>query len=139
MSLKGQYKPEDINYLRKMSTFALVEECEEAEIFDGIWFEQIRGRPRSFITISRGEYIIMIARENLLHGKDQGFRATEDKPTLITYLGVGVSDKQLQKIKGLGTWDALPLFPKHRDTFKEPEKKDPVFRGFLHDVLQIFG
>jgi hypothetical protein len=143
MSLKGSlkgYRPEHVNYLRKMSTAALVRECKEARIFEGIWFEQINGRPDSFVSVSRGKYIIMLTRGNLLMGKDQGFRATDDKPTLITLISADVSGGKPKRItKHLGAWCNLPLLPRQRAAFKEPEKKDPVFKGFLHDVLQIFG
>jgi hypothetical protein len=143
MSLKGSlkgYKPEHINYLRRMSTAALVRECEEAEIFDEIYFEQINGRPDSFVSVSRGKYRVMLIRGNLLLGKELGFRATDDKPTLITLISADVSGGKPKRVtKDLGTWSTLPLLPGQRATFEKPEKKDPVFSGFLHDVLQIFS
>jgi len=141
MTLRGNYRKKDVNYLRKMTTGGLVNECVEAEIFDKIFWDTDYGQPGVWVYIFRGKYRITIRRESKLHGKGEGFRATNDKPTLITRLSVAIPEAQniSSPCKYLGMWDTLPLFPKHRDTFRDLEKEDPVFRGFLHDVMEIFG
>jgi hypothetical protein len=125
------------NYLRNMTTAQLVRECEEAEIFDRISWSMDGGQPGAYVYMKRGKYGISIKRESELH--ETGFRAIGGKPTLIVSLSVTDNSKRLTK-RYLGEWVGLPgSYPQKRDSFRDLERRDEEFRGFLHDVMQIFG